>query len=526
MRMAYKFSPVTLNDTAAFARALVPMLHKGDVVVLHGDLGVGKTSFTRACLAALSGDDGLDVPSPTFTLIQTYDDAAFPTPVLHMDLYRTTSAHEVEELGIDELLPHHITFVEWPENGAAYWAEDHLAIHITMNADGVRTWEFMPKGSWVQRLPRLLQLKDQLAAWGYGDFRRLPMAGDASSRRYERLVIGVSADGKRLHKKHENNTILVMMDAPPKPDAGISTTGPSYSQIAHLAEDQTPFVAISKALNFRGFSAPKVFYHDISQGILVLEDLGRAGVLDAENQPIPERYIASAQALAALHGQGFSGNLPYKDGVYTLPPFDLAAMLAEVELFVQWCVPDVLGRELSAAQIQEFKDIWTQILTPISEKRETLVLRDFHSPNIIWCEGRPIPKTIGMIDFQDGLLGPCAYDLASLGQDARVDVSADLELAIQQAYIAARLKVDEQFNMMQFMEDYALMGAQRATKVLGIFSRLCKRDHKPHYKKHQPRVWAYLKRDLQHAALKPFGEWLEVTGLSAALDQRLPNGLV
>ncbi len=520
--MTYKttLSNLSLEAVNAIARALVPTLHKGDVIALYGDLGVGKTTFTRACLVAMSGDEALDVPSPTFTIIQTYDSAEFTTPALHMDLYRTTSAHEVEELGVEDLLPHHITFVEWPDHGAALWADHHLAIHMDMDASGERTWQLVGHGVWAQRLPRVLALKTQLDAWGYGQFRRTPMAGDASSRRYERLHIGGEFGAPRLHKKHENDTVLVIMDAPPKPDSGISSTAPAYSHIAHLAEDQTAFVAISKALNFRGFAAPKVFYHDIAQGILVLEDLGHEGVLDATRAPIPDRYIASAKALAMLHSQKFTGTLPIPNGQYTLPPYDLPCMMAEVDLFLQWGVPDVLGTQPSAAQCADFKAIWEDMLAPISQRQETLVLRDFHSPNIIWCDERPMPKTIGMIDFQDGLHGPFAYDVASLGQDARVDVPLELEQALLLAYCTTRVDSDEHFNMVQFRADYALMGAQRATKILGIFSRLCIRDHKPHYKAHQPRVWGYLRHNLRHGVLAPYEAWLKSTGLMDALNEK------
>jgi aminoglycoside/choline kinase family phosphotransferase len=131
-----------------------------------------------------------------------------------------------------------------------------------------------------------------------------------------------------------------------------------------------------------------------------------------------------------------------------------------------------------------------------------------------------MPKTIGIIDFQDGVHGACAYDLASLGQDARVDVSVELEHALIQAYAKVRLAQENPFHMVHFMEDYAVLGAQRATKILGIFSRLQLRDNKPHYKAHQPRVWGYLKRNLQHNALADYKAWLIDTGLYAGLDKK------
>ena len=138
---------------------------------------------------------------------------------------------------------------------------------------------------------------------------------------------------------------------------------------------------------------------------------------------------------------------------------------------------------------------------------KTWVLRDFHSPNLIWLDERPDIARVGIIDFQDAVLGPAAYDLVSLLQDARVDVPEQLELALLTRYIKARRATDDSFDPAQFAELYAVMSAQRNTRLLGTFARLNRRDGKPQYLRHQPRIWTYLTRSLAHPVLARAREW-------------------
>src|SRR6202040_2682806 len=137
----------------------------------------------------------------------------------------------------------------------------------------------------------------------------------------------------------------------------------------------------------------------------------------------------------------------------------------------------------------------------------TWVLRDFHSPNLIWLDGRTDFAKVGIIDFQDAMLGPAAYDLVSLLQDARIDVEESLELAMLTRYIKARRAADAAFDAAAFAELYAIMSAQRNTRLLGTFARLNRRDGKPQYLRHQPRLWTYLNRSLAHPLLAPARQW-------------------
>jgi aminoglycoside/choline kinase family phosphotransferase len=164
--------------------------------------------------------------------------------------------------------------------------------------------------------------------------------------------------------------------------------------------------------------------------------------------------------------------------------------------------------ELSAELRTQFVTMWRELLdSKVATAAKSWVLRDFHSPNIIWLGEREGIKRIGIIDFQDTVLGPGAYDLVSLLQDARIDVPEQVELALFSRYIKARRAADESFDAAGFAELYAIMSAQRNTRLLGTFARLNRRDGKPQYLRHQPRIWTYLNRSLAHPALADFRQW-------------------
>ena len=178
-------------------------------------------------------------------------------------------------------------------------------------------------------------------------------------------------------------------------------------------------------------------------------------------------------------------------------------MAIEVEQLLDWYLPDLFGREATAPERAEFGAVWDALFTRLEGTAErSIVLRDVHSPNVIWREHAQGRDRVGLIDFQDAMIGPCAYDLASLAQDARADVAPELEARIVAAYEAVRRAVDPGFDAARLREAYAIMAAQRATKILGIFVRLERRDNKPFYRRHLPRVAGYLERNLAHPALR------------------------
>jgi aminoglycoside/choline kinase family phosphotransferase len=269
----------------------------------------------------------------------------------------------------------------------------------------------------------------------------------------------------------------------------------------------TPFIALALGLRARGFSAPAIFASDRAAGLLVIEDLGDELVDGGEPPaPIEERYTAAVELLAELHRERLPDTLPVEDGVeYRLPPYDVDALLIEAELLLDWYLPK-LEATVSDAERARYLGLWEDALAPILEAPATWVLRDYHSPNLLWLPERDGVSRVGLLDFQDAVLGHPAYDLASLLQDARVDVSEMLEIALLSHYTRMRLK-ESGFDAPDFARAYATLAAQRASKILGIFARLEARDRKPQYLRHLPRVWAYLKRALAHPALAPLAAW-------------------
>jgi aminoglycoside/choline kinase family phosphotransferase len=320
------------------------------------------------------------------------------------------------------------------------------------------------------------------------------MAGDASTRSYARLI--------------RDDGIVILMNSPRRPDGPAVYDGKSYSAAVHLAEDVKPFVAIANGLRAHGFSAPSIYHADLEAGFLITEDFGSAGFIEGDPPtPIVERYEAATDMLAELHREPLPEVLPLApQTTYAIPGFDTDALLVEVGLMLEWYLPD-RGVEPTSEMRAEFVGLWRDLLSKPAAAARTWVMRDFHSPNLIWLADRSDIARVGIIDFQDAVLGPAAYDLVSLLQDARIDVPEQFELALLSRYIKARRASDNTFDPAGFAELYAIMSAQRNTRLLGTFARLNRRDGKPQYLRHQPRIWTYLSRSLAHPALWQVRGW-------------------
>jgi hypothetical protein len=305
---------------------------------------------------------------------------------------------------------------------------------------------------------------DFLAAHGWEGAEILPLAGDASFRRYFRIVRG--------------GETAVLMDAPPE------------------HEDVGPFLAVAGQLLDRGFSPPRPLAIDREKGLLLLEDFGddRVGPL-LQREPEREReiYEAAVDILARLAAQPAPADLP---------PYDEVTMEREVLLFTEWYAP-ALGFEVDeAGYLPAWRAVWGDVLR-VGNGNPVMVLRDYHADNLMVLPGR---SDLGLLDFQDALAGHPAYDLESLLQGSgRYDVAPELEEDLIARYCEKANVADPAL----FRAHYEILGAQRNTKILGIFTRLWKRDGKPHYLPLQPRVWGYLERNLAHPALAPVRDWFD-----------------
>ncbi|HEY4920416.1 MAG TPA: tRNA (adenosine(37)-N6)-threonylcarbamoyltransferase complex ATPase subunit type 1 TsaE [Xanthobacteraceae bacterium] len=470
-------------------------LEPGDLITLSGDLGAGKTTFARALIRHLAGDAAAEVPSPTFTLMQAYDLPRFP--LVHADLYRVSGSSELAELGFDDLPPLAVILLEWPDRAAGFLPPDRLDIAITLAPQlgpEHRNLRITGYGTFAPRAERLAAARRFLDASDYGEAERERVAGDASARSYERLTLG--------------SRRAILMNSPRRPDGPPVRNGAPYSAIAHLAEDIKPFVALAKGLHERGFSVPTIYAADLDEGFLILEDLGSEGVLEGDPPaPIGHRYQTAVDALIALHKLNLPDSLPVAPPLdHRIPPYDLGALLIEVELLPDWYMPH-RGAPPAPGAREDYLGLWREALAPVLDVRPTWVLRDFHSPNLLWLPDRAGIARLGLLDFQDALMGPPAYDLASLLQDARVDVPEEMEIELLGRYVRARREADEEFDIAGFVRLYSTLAAQRASKILGIFARLDRRDGKPQYLRHLPRVWNYLQRSLAHPALAPLDAW-------------------
>jgi len=481
--------------TAQLMADLALLIGPGDVITLSGDLGAGKTAAARAMIRYLADDDTIEVPSPTFTLAQGYELPAFP--LLHADLYRISDASELEEIGLSPLPEGAVAVIEWPDRAGDTLPAHRIDIalsHRPALGSTARSAEITGFGKATAIVERLRSLRHFLTDAGYIDARRKRMAGDASIRSYARLM--------------RDDGAVILMNMPRRPDGPAVYDGKPYSAAVHLAEDVKPFVAMANGLRSRGFSVPRIHRADLDHGFLITEDFGSVGFVEGDPpQPVVERYEAATDLLAELHREKLPEVLPLVPHAdYAIPVFDTEALLVEVGLMLEWYLPDRAVLPTNNLR-SEFVMMWRKLLEKPAAAEKTWVLRDFHSPNLIWLSERSGIARVGIIDFQDAVLGPAAYDLVSLLQDARIDVPEAIELVLLTRYIKARREADPNFDAADFAALYALMSAQRNTRLLGTFARLNRRDGKPQYLRHQPRIWTYLHRSLAHPALASVRAW-------------------
>jgi tRNA threonylcarbamoyl adenosine modification protein YjeE len=483
-----------LPDEAATARLaddIAAVIQAGDVVALSGGLGAGKTTFARALLRALSGDPTVEVPSPTFPL--RIDHHLHRLQVAHVDLFRLGATSELGELGLEEALMEGAVIVEWPERLPAQLAANRLDVRFELEGSGRRA-EISAVGSWRERLSRTMEVRRFLDRTGWNEAARFPMAGDASSRAYERVALDAQT--------------AILMNAPRRAEGPPLYDGRSYDSVAHRALDVRPFVAIGLALREAGVRAPAILATHLDAGLLLLEDLGSEGVLDTDGVPILERYEAAIDLLVFMHARKWPRDMKLPDGsFYRLPPYDRDALLIELSLFPDWFGGQGGEPAFPPGERGPFLAAWSEVLEQIERARGTLVMRDFHSPNILWQQHVEGMDRVGVIDFQDALFGHPAYDVASLAQDARAPLEADEEKHLKARYIRARMQQDASFDREGFETAYAVLGAQRATKVLGIFTRLALVDGKPGYQQYRTRLKELIRRNLEHPVLSPLRLW-------------------
>jgi len=304
-----------------------------------------------------------------------------------------------------------------------------------------------------------------LGSAGWAGAQIAPLTGDASFRRYFRVT----------HAGEDGGKSAMLMHAPPP-------------------EEPREFLHVGRWLLDQQIRAPQIYAEDLERGWVLIEDFGDARMrdwLDENPAGEDEAYASAIETLADLH----------RKPAGPFPPYDEETYLREARLFTEWYCPAL---ELSVDEAG-FEAAWREALAPLTagDQPGVTVLRDYHAENIMLLRPESGAREQGVIDFQDALVGHPAYDLVSLLQDARRDVSAELEARMLARYRECADCSDE------FEADYARLGAQRNTKIVGIFARLDKRDGKPRYLGMIPRVWEALERDLAHPALAPVATWFD-----------------
>lgn len=439
------------HDTARLGRALSALLQAGDSLLLEGPIGAGKSHLARAFIRARLGAEE-DVPSPTFTLVQTYPGRP---DIWHADLYRLTHPDEVLELGLDDAFASAICLIEWPDRLGQYLPANPIRLKLETLGEGrCATLTYARRGFYAALM---VALRAEYAAHfieitGWSDALRSPLADDASARRYERLT--------------RAGETAILMDAPPG-----------------QADSVADFVRIDRHLSALHLSAPQILAEDAPQGFLLLEDLGDAlypAVIAAD--PSTETALYQAATDVLIHLQAHS---PAPD----LPNLSVQDWAEAAAFAVDWYAQTPDGRA-------DFVTILANILQTHADGPRVMILRDYHAENLLWLPNRESLARVGLLDFQLAQLGQPGYDLVSLLQDARRDVPPQIEATMVRHFAQATGQ-----DLTTFHAAYAALGAQRALRILGIFARLCLKDAKPRYLRLIPRVWGQLQHNLSHPAL-------------------------
>lgn len=479
--------------TTAFATQLAGYVIAGDLILLQGDLGAGKSAFARALIKAL-GTQEKHIPSPTYTLVQTYDDTRIPTA--HVDCYRLSSAEEWATLELDAYRTHGLIVAEWPQNAAVAFEQvpyvcqanisendsaGTLTLALTANEDGSRTVTLTADTSWHTRLAMVDRAqfsrtdnpegrKQFLTDHGYGDAAIELAAADASFRSFWRVT--------------QNDTTHMLMDAPPPLE--------SVARYQHVWQ----------YLKDVGLRVPDIYAADANNGYILQEDWGNTTLFNA--------VTAGQTDLTSWYGKAVDVlmHLAAADKPADLPRYSAETLWMEAARFANWYVPHATGRAMHPEDRQQLLEIWQPLFSKILNVPETTVLWDYHAGNMMLLAAEPGTgfQNLGLLDFQDARLGPITYDLSMLLQDARLDVPQELQDAQVKRVVDA---LDGAVTMDDFMTSYALVSLQRTFKIIGGFTRLALRDGKTKYLDFLPRCWQQVEASLTHPACADLQKFMQ-----------------
>lgn len=342
-----------------------------------------------------------------------------------------------------------------------------------------------------------------LKSAGLSGAARAPLPGDASTRRYERLTTASGAS-------------LMLMDQAPAAESPpcdpdwtpAERQAQGWNAVARLSAGRIEaFAAVAAHLKGLGLSAPEIIAVDAPNGLAVIEDFGDAlfaRVIEGGEAETP-LYLAAVEALAVLHAAPTPDILTGPAGDWPLLTYDRTALQGGADLFVDWLPKLIPSLAFDDDAMAEWREVWAPITAAGEAGATVMAHRDYHAENLIRLDGRTGAASVGLIDFQDAVKAHPSWDLHSLLQDARRDVSPELEALALDRYFVLRPDTDRE----TFMAAYAGLAALNEARILGIFARLIARDGKPRYAAFMPRMWAHLNANLKQPALKAVAAWMD-----------------
>lgn len=457
----------TPEATEQLAADIAPYLLPSDVIGLQGYLGAGKSHFARALIRAL-GSKQKHLPSPTFTLIQVYDDTRMP--VAHTDFYRLSAPEEADELNLEPFLKHGLTLIEWPENAPHVMPKTTLWIHFDDDGHGRKVT--LKGEGWDKRFG-LFAAECRRASTEKG---RLKYLEDTTGKRGQ-LVTPVSDDAsfRSYWRVRGEENCRILMDAPPP------------------IENLPLFVEIGKFLETVGVHSPHVYHMDGKKGYAMIEDMGKYTFFDAMNHGADLLTLYEKAVDVLIH---LANTTRGPVGDYTEAQF-----LDEASVFCDWYMPVTNGHATHTADRQQFRDIMAGFYKTVMAVPHTTMLKDYHCQNLMLL-GKPedVKKgsskakiaeniaDVGVLDFQDAKIGPVTYDLASLLYDVRFDVPEHVHDVLIDRLLAG---LDQKIDRQTFMVAMRLIEIQNLLRIAGVFSRLAFRDGKKHYLDFMPRLWRH-----------------------------------
>lgn len=489
------------QQTIDLARRVARYVVAGDVIRLEGDLGMGKSTFARAFIQALAGES-ITVPSPTFTIVQTYTETRLP--VAHVDAYRLQHSEELDGLDLFDYFDHGVSLIEWPQNVDEALPQgkplkhhvmeneegDVLTVQLESDGEGARKVTLKAVGSWAMRFGLMFAKGADrpvthegrmafLAENGLGDAELENVNGALSFRTYYRLQ---TEEGSRI-----------LMDAPPP------------------MEDVKPFIKIGKVYEDVGVHVPKIYASDEKNGYLLLEDFGGTPLSILETEAEQKAWLEKCVDLLVLmaNAQNPEGGMEYTKN----------SAFGEAFRYTDWYLPYETGHATESGDRQAFQDIWSELYEKAVKVPFALSHWDFHSDNLMKIADEPSVENIGVLDFQDARFAPITFDLACLLEDRwQKPLSKELKVSIIK-YMYDQLNVDvsdTSVSFDDFMASYRVVMIHRMLKITGLFNRASKRDGRTDLPWDMPKVWQATAEALQGA---------ECTKLKVLMERLSPKEL-